>query len=93
MLAYPWFVVGPENLVCKLKKSLYGLKQAPRAWRYKRNEIMDKLGFKPALADTCTYIKVTRNGKILVNQELGNYFNQKGINFMPWLDRDTFTEI
>jgi hypothetical protein len=62
----PGFVVGPENLVCKLNKSFYGLKQAPRAWCDKRNEIMEKLGFKPALADTCTYIKVTKNGKILV---------------------------
>jgi hypothetical protein len=62
----PGFVVGPETLVCKIKKSLYGLKQAPRAWREKRNEIMEKLGFKPALADTCIYIKKTRYGKILV---------------------------
>jgi hypothetical protein len=62
----PGFAVGSATLICKLKKSLYGLKQAPRAWREKRNEIMERLGFKPALADTCIYIKVTRHGKTIV---------------------------
>jgi hypothetical protein len=42
------------------------VKQAPRAWREKRNEIMAKLGFRAALAESSVYVKGIREEKILV---------------------------
>ena len=58
------FVEQPEGFqdprypqhVCLLNKALYGLKQASRQWQKLLCDLLSKLGFKPLLVDTATYI-------------------------------------
>lgn len=50
---------------CQLKKSLYGLKQAGHNFNRLMNSSLCKLGFKPAEADECLYIKSAAHDSFL----------------------------
>lgn len=61
----PGFIKEP-SLVCRLKKNLYGLKQAPRTWHLTIEPVLKSLGFKPATADPCLYIRHVSNSLSLI---------------------------
>ena len=52
--------------MCQLTKPLYGLKQAPRQWYRKFHSYMVQIGFTRCLEDTCTYVKMDKEGKVSV---------------------------
>lgn len=56
-------VAAEPNEVCLLRKSLYGLKQSARMWNRKLDETLRQMGFKPAEADPCLYVR-WRNKKL-----------------------------
>lgn len=81
-----------SNEILTLKKGLYGLKQAPRMWNLKFNEVMNKLGFKPMIADMCVHTR--RNITLLmlmgpeendienVKVELGKHLDVKNLGML-----------
>ncbi|KAL9954406.1 hypothetical protein ACROYT_G041940 [Oculina patagonica] len=48
---------GEEHLVCKLEKSLYGLKKTSRCWNKTFRECIEKIGFTPSSADSCSFVR------------------------------------
>ena len=59
-------VPGPENKVCRLKKSLYGLKQAPKQWYEKFDSSLIQNGFVVNLSDSCAYSKRIRSDCVFI---------------------------
>jgi hypothetical protein len=55
-----------ERLVCRLNRALYGIKQAPREWNLTVDKMMQKIGFKPLVADQCLYQKKSKSNKIIM---------------------------
>jgi len=56
-----------QNLVCKLNKTLYGTKQAPHEWNNELNNyLVNELGFKRCLSDTCVYIRKSKNNNLII---------------------------
>ncbi|KXJ71119.1 hypothetical protein RP20_CCG021438 [Aedes albopictus] len=54
-------VAAEPDEVCLLRKSLYGLKQSAHMWNRKLDETLRQMGFTPADADPCLYVR--RRGK------------------------------
>ena len=50
----------------KLKKALYGLKQAPRAWFSRIEAYFVKEGFEKCHSEHTLFVKVSKEGKILI---------------------------
>lgn len=59
-------VKGQEDKVYKLNKALYGLKQAPRAWYSRIESYFTKEGFLRCPYEHTLFIKVGKEGKILI---------------------------
>jgi hypothetical protein len=55
-----------ERLVCRLNRALYGIKQAPREWNQTVDAMMQKIGFKPLVADQCLYQKKSKTNKLIM---------------------------
>ncbi|GLI66230.1 hypothetical protein VaNZ11_009969 [Volvox africanus] len=53
----PGYESADPEQACRLLRSIYGLKQAPRCWYMKLAAELDKLGFKPSVADPALFIK------------------------------------
>ncbi|GLI60203.1 hypothetical protein VaNZ11_002273 [Volvox africanus] len=53
----PGYESADPEQACKLLRSIYGPKQAPRCWYMKLAAELDKLGFKPSVADPDLFIK------------------------------------
>lgn len=62
----PGFESKEKGNVCLLKRLLYGLKQSPRQWYRKFHEYMLEIGFTRCYEDTCTYVKMAKDGGIAV---------------------------
>jgi len=57
---------GSPNKVYKLKKALYGLKQAPRSWFSRIESYFVKEGFQKCHSEHTLFVKVSKEGKILI---------------------------
>jgi hypothetical protein len=63
----PAGVDAPPGHVCKLNKALYGIKQAPHAWHADiAATLIHTLGYRPSPHDSCLFLKVSRNGLIML---------------------------
>ena len=57
---------GKEDHVCRLLKTLYGTKQATRLWSKRLEEAIRKFGLKPISADTCIFIRTSKEEKSIL---------------------------
>jgi len=55
-----------EDKILKLNKALYGLKQAPRAWYSRIDDYFLKNGFIKCPYEYVIYVKIKKNGDILI---------------------------
>jgi len=76
--------------VWKLLKAVYGLKQAGRAWRITVDKfIVNELGFKRLISDQCIYIKMSKNGNLMI---LSTYVDDIPSSYHPD-DKEEWNEI